>query len=236
MLVAMNAQEMYRRQYLDALGVTRWEPRGGTAASVAEPVPATSGHSITPDIIPSEPVAPRSPSNTSVVSADWMELEATVSSCTKCSLHATRTQTVFGAGNRSAQWMFIGEAPGRNEDLQGKPFVGRAGDIFDKLHDKIEYMPIDISEILKESSKSLQRDYDNLQITGIVDTYEKGLRFLKEYDEKPNLIVFLGSSFGNFCPDDGFEFLEKINKTMKESDLFLIGLDITNDGSFKVIV
>jgi L-histidine Nalpha-methyltransferase len=102
-------------------------------------------------------------------------------------------------------------------------------DIFDKLHDKIEYMPIDISEILKESSKSLQRDYDNLQITGIVDTYEKGLLFLKEYDEKPNLIVFLGSSFGNFCPDEGFEFLKKINKTMKESDLFLIGLDLIKE-------
>ena len=102
-------------------------------------------------------------------------------------------------------------------------------DIFDKLHDKIEYMPIDISEILKESSKSLQRDYDHLHITGIVDTYEKGLEFLKEYDEKPNLIAFLGSSFGNFSPDEGFEFLKKINKTMKESDLFLIGLDLIKE-------
>ncbi len=102
-------------------------------------------------------------------------------------------------------------------------------DILDKLNEKIEYMPIDISEILKESSKNLQRDYNNLQITGIVDTYEKGLEFLKEYDEKPNLIVFLGSSFGNFCPDEGSEFLKKINKTMKESDLFLIGLDLIKE-------
>lgn len=102
-------------------------------------------------------------------------------------------------------------------------------DIFDKLHDTIDYMPIDISEILRDSSKSLQRDYENLQITGIVDTYEKGLEFLKEYDEKPNLIVFLGSSFGNFCPDEGFEFLKKINNTMKESDLFLIGLDLVKE-------
>ena len=102
-------------------------------------------------------------------------------------------------------------------------------DIFDKLHEKIEYMPIDISEILRDSSKSLQRDYNNLEITGIVDTYENGLEFLKEYDEKPNLIAFLGSSFGNFCPDEGFEFLKKINHTMKESDLFLIGLDLIKD-------
>ena len=102
-------------------------------------------------------------------------------------------------------------------------------DIFDKLHDSVEYMPIDISEILKESSKNLQRDYNNLQITGIVDTYEKGLEFLRDYDEKANLIAFLGSSFGNFCQDEGFEFLKKINSTMKDSDLFLIGLDLIKE-------
>lgn len=102
-------------------------------------------------------------------------------------------------------------------------------DVFDKIHDDIEYMPIDISEILKESSKSLQRDYDNLHITGIVDTYEHGLIFLKDFDKRPSLIVFLGSSFGNFCADEGFEFLKKINRTMKESDLFLIGLDLIKD-------
>lgn len=102
-------------------------------------------------------------------------------------------------------------------------------DIFDKLHDSVEYMPIDISEILKESSKNLQREYDNLQITGIVDTYEKGLEFLRDYDKKPNLIAFLGSSFGNFCQDEGFEFLKKINSTMKDSDLFLIGLDLIKE-------
>lgn len=102
-------------------------------------------------------------------------------------------------------------------------------DVFNKIHDDIDYMPIDISEILKDSSKSLQRDYENLRITGIVDTYEHGLYFLKEYDDKPNLIAFLGSSFGNFCADEGFEFLKKINYTMKESDLFLIGLDLVKD-------
>ena len=102
-------------------------------------------------------------------------------------------------------------------------------DVFDKIHDHIEYMPIDISEILKDSSKTLQRDYKNLQITGIVDTYEHGLKFLHEYDDKPNLIAFLGSSFGNFCADEGFDFLKKINHTMKEKDLFLIGLDLVKD-------
>ena len=99
-------------------------------------------------------------------------------------------------------------------------------DIFTKLQPKTEYFPIDISEILTESSEQLLKDYDTLHITGIIDTYEGGLEFLKSYDDKKNLILFLGSSFGNFTPDDGKLFLEKIFSTMKSGDLFLIGLDL----------
>jgi len=102
-------------------------------------------------------------------------------------------------------------------------------DIFTKLQPKTEYFPIDISEILTESSEQLLKDYDTLHITGIIDTYEGGLEFLKSYDDKKNLILFLGSSFGNFTPDDGKLFLEKIFSTMKSGDLFLIGLDLVKD-------
>ena len=102
-------------------------------------------------------------------------------------------------------------------------------DIFTKLQPKTEYFPIDISEILTESSEQLLKDYDTLHITGIIDTYEGGLEFLKSYDDKKNLILFLGSSFGNFTPDDGKLFLEKIFSTMKFGDLFLIGLDLVKD-------
>ena len=103
-------------------------------------------------------------------------------------------------------------------------------DVFKKFQ-KIEYFPIDISEILAESSEVLQSEYDNLHITGIIDTYEGGLEFLKNYDTKKNLIIFLGSSYGNFAPDDGVQFLKKINSTMKPGDLFLIGLDLVKDSS-----
>ena len=89
-------------------------------------------------------------------------------------------------------------------------------DVLSSLHKKTEYFPIDISEILTESSELLLKDYQNLHITGIVDT-------------KKNLIIFLGSSFGNFSPTDGHEFLHKINSTMKPDDLFLIGLDLVKD-------
>lgn len=60
-------------------------------------------------------------------------IQAEVASCTKCGLHATRTNTVFFRGNPAAQLCFIGEAPGADEDAQGKPFVGRAGQLLDKM-------------------------------------------------------------------------------------------------------
>ena len=102
-------------------------------------------------------------------------------------------------------------------------------DVFDKIQKKIEYFPIDISEILADSSELLQREYDNLHITGIVDTYEGGLEFIEKYDDKKNLIIFLGSSYGNFLPKEGKIFLKKINSIMKKEDLFLIGLDLVKD-------
>ena len=57
------------------------------------------------------------------------QLAAVVAPCTRCRLAATRTQVVFGVGNPNADLMFIGEAPGRDEDLKGEPFVGRAGQL-----------------------------------------------------------------------------------------------------------
>ncbi|MCA9827561.1 MAG: L-histidine N(alpha)-methyltransferase [Nitrosopumilus sp.] len=102
-------------------------------------------------------------------------------------------------------------------------------DIFAKLQTKTEYFPIDVSEILAESSEQLLKDYDCLHITGIIDTYEGGLEFLKNYNNKKSLILFLGSSFGNFAPSEGRKFLQTVHSTMKPGDLFLIGLDLVKD-------
>ena len=63
----------------------------------------------------------------------WEELETACKSCRKCGLCETRTNVVFGVGNKNADVMFIGEGPGENEDLQGEPFVGRAGQLLDKM-------------------------------------------------------------------------------------------------------
>jgi DNA polymerase len=56
-----------------------------------------------------------------------------VAGCQKCGLAATRTQTVFGVGDRAARWMIVGEAPGAEEDRQGEPFVGRAGQLLNSM-------------------------------------------------------------------------------------------------------
>jgi DNA polymerase len=68
---------------------------------------------------------------------DWERLREAVSSCHACELCATRTQTVFGVGNRQADLMIIGEAPGADEDRQGEPFVGRAGQLLNLMLEAI---------------------------------------------------------------------------------------------------
>jgi DNA polymerase len=60
-------------------------------------------------------------------------LQAEVAACTKCALHASRTNTVFARGNPNTELCFVGEAPGADEDAQGLPFVGRAGQLLDKM-------------------------------------------------------------------------------------------------------
>jgi DNA polymerase len=62
-----------------------------------------------------------------------VQLAEQVSSCTRCDLHKTRTQTVFARGNAGASLCFVGEAPGADEDAQGVPFVGRAGQLLDRM-------------------------------------------------------------------------------------------------------
>ncbi|WP_454721336.1 MULTISPECIES: uracil-DNA glycosylase [Cupriavidus] len=68
-----------------------------------------------------------------IAGLDWAGLETRVSGCTDCGLCGRRTQTVFGVGDRQAEWMLVGEAPGENEDKQGEPFVGVAGKLLDNM-------------------------------------------------------------------------------------------------------
>ncbi len=64
---------------------------------------------------------------------DWQALEQACLSCTRCPLHQTRTNVVFGVGDPNSDIMFVGEGPGEQEDLQGEPFVGPAGKLLDDI-------------------------------------------------------------------------------------------------------
>ncbi|KVH62048.1 DNA polymerase [Burkholderia sp. MSMB1072] len=81
----------------------------------------------------SVPAVESRPAGTPVAALDWDALAARVADCTLCRLCEKRTNTVFGVGDREADWMLIGEAPGENEDKQGEPFVGQAGKLLDNM-------------------------------------------------------------------------------------------------------
>jgi DNA polymerase len=112
-----------RLQYLEAMGIDVWVPR------VSAPVGTHPTFELTsiPDYAVPEPKILNKPSSA------WAELETEVATCTQCNLCQTRTQTVFGMGSKTADWMSIGEAPGQHEDEQGKPFVGKAGALLTEM-------------------------------------------------------------------------------------------------------
>lgn len=68
-----------------------------------------------------------------IMRMQWPELKARVAACTDCPLHAKRNKTVFGVGDENADWLFVGEGPGAEEDAQGEPFVGQAGRLLDSM-------------------------------------------------------------------------------------------------------
>lgn len=68
-----------------------------------------------------------------VSTLNWDQLANEVVDCQRCHLCSERTNTVFGVGDKQANWLFVGEGPGRNEDLQGEPFVGKAGQLLDNM-------------------------------------------------------------------------------------------------------
>jgi len=102
-----------RASVLRTLGVDRYSARAQRAIASAEHV-ALAHQGVTDDAI---------------AAFGWEELGATVGTCTRCALSTTRTNTVFGVGDRRARWFVVGEAPGADEDAQGEPFVGRGGQL-----------------------------------------------------------------------------------------------------------
>lgn len=124
----------------------------------------------------------------------WEPLEQCVKQCAQCGLHQTRTQTVFGTGNRHARVMFIGEAPGAEEDRQGKPFVGRAGQLLTQMLRAIGLSrdEVFIANILKCRPPN-NRDPQSAEV-------EKCTPFLRQQIAliKPDVLIALGRISAHF--------------------------------------
>ena len=106
-------------------------------------------------------------------SHNWPELKALVKNCTACKLRASCTQTVFGMGDVRADWLFVGEWPGADEDVQGEPFVGQSGKLLDNMLAAIK----------------LKRGH-NVYITNIVKCYPPGNR-TPEANEIAQCVLYL---------------------------------------------
>lgn len=103
------------------------------------------------DAVPSVDPDREGPATVISTKDELAKMEATVRVCKDCPLHERRTQAVFGVGNPHSKVIFIGEAPGRDEDRKGEPFVGRAGQLLTKIFEAIDLKREDvyITNILK---------------------------------------------------------------------------------------
>ena len=119
---------------------------------------------------------------------NWETLEKECKSCERCELCKTRTNVVFGCGDRNTDIMFIGEAPGENEDLSGTPFVGRAGQLLDKFLYAVDIDREDvyIANILK-CRPPKNRDPLPAEEDACIDYLRAQVKLIK-----PKIIVCLG--------------------------------------------
>jgi uracil-DNA glycosylase family 4 len=163
-----------RRHYLAALGIEQWLPRGLPAAPAAAAVSAAPA------------VAAAAPTEADLA---LQQLADEVARCTRCELHRTRTRPVLGVGDRRAQWLVVGEAPGAEEDRQGEPFVGRAGQLLDAMLRAIGLARgrnVYIANILKSRPPG-NRDPAPVEVAACLPYLERQIELLR-----PRLILAVG--------------------------------------------
>ncbi len=118
----------------------------------------------------------------------WEELENSIKDCSKCKLCKTRQNIVFGVGNKNADVMFIGEGPGADEDMQGEPFVGKAGKLMNMAFQAvgIKREEVYIANIVKCRPPG-NRDPQEDEVIGCMDYLRNQVLLVK-----PKIIVLLG--------------------------------------------
>ncbi len=151
-----------RAHYLAALGIQQWLPRRQVGRPAAAPTDSTEA---------------------------WQQLTDEVARCTRCDLHRTRTRAVLGVGDRHAKWLVVGEAPGAEEDRQGEPFVGRAGQLLDAMLRAIGLARGDnvyIANILKSRPPG-NRDPQPAEVAACLPYLERQIELIR-----PRLILAVG--------------------------------------------
>lgn len=120
--------EELRRYYLELMGIQVWADRQAAQSSEVAETPVAEVVTSSTKVQQAVPEA-----NTRADTELWKILQTEVAACRQCELHQSRSQTVFGAGHLDAELLIIGEAPGEEEDAQGQPFVGPAGELLDAM-------------------------------------------------------------------------------------------------------
>jgi uracil-DNA glycosylase family 4 len=162
--LAESGDSLRRGHYLTALGIEEWLPRHVPASAPAG-APATAA------------------------TQGWEQLTDEVTRCTRCELYRTRTRPVLGVGDRHAQWLIVGEAPGAEEDRQGEPFVGRAGQLLDAMLRAIGLARganVYIANILK-SRPPANRDPAPAEVAACMPYLERQIELIR-----PRLILAVG--------------------------------------------
>lgn len=168
-----------REERLRVLGLWPvWRSRAGEPAMVGE-APADA-----PPSPADHPVPAGGPG-----ALDWPALEAAIRACTRCPLHAGRAQGVPGVGDRNADWLIVGEAPGAEEDRLGEPFVGQAGKLLDAMLAAIGLARgenVYIANVLK-SRPPRNRDPLPAEVAACLPYLERQIELIQ-----PKLILALG--------------------------------------------
>lgn len=148
------------------------------------------------------------------------ELRAQCLNCKKCGLCETRTNVVFGTGNPDAKVLFIGEGPGENEDLQGKPFVGRGGMLLDKMLSVVDLSRdknIYIANMVK-CRPPKNRDPEETEVAACRPWLEEQIRIID-----PKIIVCLGRVSAIRFIDPNFKVTKEHGQFIKKDGRLVMG-------------
>ncbi|HUW00457.1 MAG TPA: uracil-DNA glycosylase [Gallionella sp.] len=198
----LNLYPQWKRRDAPAPAPLAAEP--DAAIKQEAPVPATAAGSMQKADIPTLAVqqhakaeaiqAPAVTPHSDVAGLDWSALKQRVSACSACKLRAGCTQTVFGVGDEHADWLFVGEGPGADEDALGEPFVGQAGKLLDNMLIAIKLKRgnnVYIANIVKCRPPG-NRNPDAEEIAACLPYLQRQIELLQ-----PKMIVALGKVASN---------------------------------------